>query len=192
MRKIGAEPLKGKRDFEKAKQLVKEAGYKGEKIVIIDATDQPIVHSQSLLTLEMLKKIGLNAEIQAGDWGTLITRRAVKGAGRQRRLVDLPYLAGRSRHGQLRRSTSRSAAPARRRWFGWPTDPKMEELRESLVQRDRCRELEEGGRCGAEARVRVRALSSRPAQFILPTAYRSNISGLIIAPINLLWNVEKK
>jgi peptide/nickel transport system substrate-binding protein len=29
-------------------------------------------------------------------------------------------------------------------------------------------------------------------QFILPTAYRSNISGLIIAPIALLWNVEKK
>jgi peptide/nickel transport system substrate-binding protein len=29
-------------------------------------------------------------------------------------------------------------------------------------------------------------------QFILPTAYRSNITGLIIAPINLLWNVEKK
>ncbi len=59
---IGAEPLKGKRDLEKAKQLIKEAGYKGENIVIIDATDQPIVHSQSLLTLEMLKKLGLNAE----------------------------------------------------------------------------------------------------------------------------------
>src|SRR5688572_11804556 len=74
---IAAEPLKGKRDLEKAKQLVKEAGYKGEKVVIIDATDQPIVHSQSLLTLENLKKIGINAEIQAGDWGTLITRRTV-------------------------------------------------------------------------------------------------------------------
>src|SRR4051794_32541526 len=71
---VGAEPLKGKRDFEKAKQLIKEAGYKGEKIVIISATDQPIVHSQSLLTLDILKKMGLNAEIQAGDWGTLITR----------------------------------------------------------------------------------------------------------------------
>src|SRR6185312_10973966 len=74
----GNAPLKGKRDIEKAKQLVKESGYKGEKVVIIDATDQPIVHSQSLLTLENLKKIGVNAEIQAGDWGTLITRRAVK------------------------------------------------------------------------------------------------------------------
>ena len=48
------------------------------RVVIIDATDQPIVHAQSLLTLEVLKKIGVNAEIQAGDWGTLITRRTVK------------------------------------------------------------------------------------------------------------------
>src|SRR5262249_31394393 len=55
-----ADPLKGKRDLEKARQLIKEAGYKGEKIVIIDATDQPIVHAQSLLTLENLKKLGLN------------------------------------------------------------------------------------------------------------------------------------
>src|SRR6187431_741249 len=39
---IGADPLMGKRDLEKAKQLVKESGYKGEKVVIIDATDQPI------------------------------------------------------------------------------------------------------------------------------------------------------
>ena len=75
---VGAEPMKGKRDFEKAKQLIKESGYKGEKIVIIDATDQPIVHSQSLLTAEMLRKLGLNVEVQAGDWGTLITRRTSK------------------------------------------------------------------------------------------------------------------
>ena len=38
-----------------------------------------------------------------------------------------------------------------------------------------------------------RAVSSRPASSSLPTAYRSNISGLlIIAPIAFLWNVEKK
>jgi hypothetical protein len=30
-----------------------------------------------MVTLDMLKNMGLNAEIQAGDWGTLITRRAV-------------------------------------------------------------------------------------------------------------------
>ena len=40
---VGSEALNGKRDFEKAKALVKEAGYKGEKIVLMSATDQPIV-----------------------------------------------------------------------------------------------------------------------------------------------------
>src|SRR4249919_839868 len=34
---VGAEPIKGKRDFDKAKQLIKEAGYNNEKIVIISA-----------------------------------------------------------------------------------------------------------------------------------------------------------
>src|SRR3954466_11071530 len=127
---VGAEPLKGKRDLEKAKALVKEAGYKGEKVVIIDATDQPIVHAQSLLTLEMLKKIGLNAEIQAGDWGTLITRRSVKdppekggwnifhtwlvGPDMVNPAVNFPL-----------RGTGEKA------WFGWPTDNKLEELREA-------------------------------------------------------------
>ena len=30
------------------------------------------------------------------------------------------------------------------------------------------------------------------AQFVIPTAYRSNISGLLISPIAFLWNVDKK
>ena len=30
------------------------------------------------------------------------------------------------------------------------------------------------------------------AQFIIPTAYRNNISGLLISPIAFLWNVDKK
>ena len=30
------------------------------------------------------------------------------------------------------------------------------------------------------------------AQFIIPTAYRSNLSGVINSPVTFLWNVEKK
>jgi hypothetical protein len=35
-------------------------------------------------------------------------------------------------------------------------------------------------------------ITRNTAQFILPTAYRTNLSGVIIAPITLMWNVEKK
>ena len=187
---IGAEPLKGPRNFEKAKQLIKEAGYKGEKVVIINATDQPIVHSQSLQTLEVLKKLGVNAEIQSGDWGTLITRRAVRepidkggwsifhtwlvGPDMVNPAVNFPI-----------RGTGKTA------WFGWPTDEKMEELREAWFNAKNPAESKQA----ADA-VQRRAFEFVPfvptGQFILPTAFRSNISGVIIAPIALLWNVEKK
>ena len=187
---IAAEPLKGKRDIEKAKQLVKESGYKGEKIVIIDATDQPIVHAQSLLTLDILKKLGLNAEIQAGDWGTLITRRAVKepvekgGWSIFHTWLVGPDMVNPAVNFPIRGTGEKG-------WFGWATDAKIEELREAWFNA-----TDAAGSKKATDAVQQRAFEFVPfvptGQFILPTAYRSNITGLIIAPINLLWNVEKK
>ena len=74
----GSAALTGKRDFDKAKKLIAEAGYKGEKIVVLDAVDQPVAHSQALVVADLLKKLGLNVDLQAMDWGTLVTRRASK------------------------------------------------------------------------------------------------------------------
>jgi ABC-type transport system substrate-binding protein len=67
----GSEALTGERDFGEAKNLIAEAGYNGEKIVVLDAVDQPTVHSQSLVLTELLKKLGLNVDLEAMDWGTL-------------------------------------------------------------------------------------------------------------------------
>ncbi len=44
--------------------------------------------------------------------------------------------------------------------------------------------------------MQKRALETVPyiptAQFIIPTAYRTNLSGIIISPVTFIWNVEKK
>jgi peptide/nickel transport system substrate-binding protein len=186
----GADPLKGPRNFDRARQLVKEAGYKGERVVIIDATDQPIVHAQSLLTLELLKKIGINAEIQAGDWGTLITRRTVKDPPEKggwnifHTWLVGPDMVNPAVNFPLRGTGDKA-------WFGWPTDAKIEELREAWFNANDAA----ASKKAADA-VQRRAFEFVPfvptGQFILPTAYRSNISGVIIAPIALLWNVEKR
>jgi peptide/nickel transport system substrate-binding protein len=186
---VGAEPMKGKRDFEKAKQLIKESGYKGEKIVIIDATDQPIVHSQSLLTSELLRKLGLNVEVQAGDWGTLITRRTSKEPVEKGGWsIFHTWLVGPDVTSPAVNFAVRGTGE--QGWFGWPTDAKIEELRETwFAAADAA-----ASKKAADA-VQARAFEFVPyiptAQFILPTAYRSNLSGVIVAPITLLWNVEK-
>jgi peptide/nickel transport system substrate-binding protein len=186
----GADPLKGKRNLEKAKELVKESGYKGEKVVLLSATDQPIVHSQSLLTGETLRKLGLNVEVQAGDWGTLITRRSSKepidkgGWSIFHTWLVGPDVTNPAVNFAVRGSGDKA-------WFGWPTDAKLEELREAwFAASDPA-----SSKKAAEA-VQVEAFSFVPyvptAQFILPTAYRTNLSGLIIAPVTFMWNVEKK
>jgi peptide/nickel transport system substrate-binding protein len=186
---VGAEPMKGKRDFDKAKQLIKEAGYKGEKIVIISATDQPIVHSQTLLTAELLKKLGLNVEIQAGDWGTLISRRAVKNPiDKGGWSIFHTWLVGPDVTSPAVNFAIRGSGD--KAWFGWPNDPTLEKLRDDwFAATDPA-----ASKKAAEA-VQKRAFEFVPyiptAQFILPTAYRTNLSGLIIAPVTFMWNVEK-
>jgi hypothetical protein len=52
----GADVLLKGPNIEKAKALIKEAGYKGERIVLLSATDQSIVHNQALVTKERLRE----------------------------------------------------------------------------------------------------------------------------------------
>lgn len=186
----GSTALTGKRDFERAKALVKEAGYKGEKIVLLSATDQPIVNSQALVTQELLRKIGLNVELAASDWGTMITRRSSKepvekgGWSIFHTWFVGPDITTPALNSALRGAGDKS-------WFGWPTDAKLEEMRDAWFNAptvaDQKRIAED---------MQKRAFETVPyiptAQFIIPTAYRSNLSGVINSPVTFLWNVEKK
>ena len=186
---VGAEPLKGSRDFDKAKKLIQESGYKGEKIVIISATDQPIVHSQSLITTDLLRKLGLNVELQAGDWGTLITRRTSKEPVEKGGWsIFHTWWVGPD---MISPASMAMVTLGEKSWIGWPADPKLEELRQAWFNTTDSA----SGKRAADA-VQREAFRFVPyittAQFILPTAYRSNLSGMIIAPVTFLWNVEKK
>jgi len=186
---IGAEPLKGKRDLDKARKLIQESGYKGEKIVIISATDQPIVHSQSLITTELLRKLGLNVELQAGDWGTLITRRTSKEPVEKGGWSMFhTWWVGPD---MLSPASMAMVNLGEKAWFGWPGDLKLEELRQAWFNT-----TDPASAKKAADAVQVAAFKFVPyittAQFIIPTAYRSNLSGVVVAPVTFLWNVEKK
>ncbi len=64
-------------DPERAKQ---EAGYAGEKVVILDPTDWAAADNMAQLLAAALRKIGVNAELAPSDWGGLVARRANKGS----------------------------------------------------------------------------------------------------------------
>jgi peptide/nickel transport system substrate-binding protein len=185
----GSKALTGKRDFDKAKQLIAEAGYKGEKIIVMDAVDQPNPHAQAQVGADLLKRLGLNVEIQAMDWGTLVTRRASKkpldeggwnvfgtgfvGADALDPTVHLP----------LRTNGDKA-------WFGWPKDDQLEALVGQWMKA-----TDDEARAEIAAKIQQRAFEVVPyvptGLYAAKTAFRKTVKGIITAPAFLLWNVEK-
>jgi len=185
----GAEALRNGPNPARAKQLLEEAGYKGEKIVLMSATDQPIVHGQALVTLDALRKAGLNVEFQANDWGTLITRRTSKepvekgGWSIFHTWGAAPDLSP-ALNAALRANGDNA-------WFGWPSDEKLEALIDAWFKAP-----DLGAQKQIAAEIQVEAYTNDvpyipTGQFVIPTAYRKNLEGIIIAPVVFLWNVEK-
>jgi len=188
---VGAEALLGGPNPAKAKELIQQAGYKGEKIVLMSATDQPIVHGQALVTLAALRGAGLNVEFQANDWGTLITRRTSKepvdkgGWSIFHTWTSAPDFFSPAVNILVRGSGDKA-------WFGWPTDDKIEALIDAWFKAP---DLATQKKLAAD--IQVEAYTNNvpyvpTGQFVVPTAFRKNLDGIIIAPVVFLWNVEKK
>lgn len=126
---VGVENTRGPKNYDKLKQDLVAAGYKGEKVVILAASTIPTIWAEAQVASDVLKKIGFNTDFQSLEWGTVVARRASKEpVDKGGWNIFYTYLGG---FGNI------SPAPAipiqssgtNGSWFGWPTDPKMEELR---------------------------------------------------------------
>ncbi|MBW2058880.1 MAG: ABC transporter substrate-binding protein, partial [Deltaproteobacteria bacterium] len=129
---VGSEALM-KQDFEKARQLLKEAGYKGDPVVILHATDDIIINNQCLVTAQNLRKAGFKVDMQAMDWSTLVARRAVKKPASEggwnifQTWFNGPDFLNPVEHMAIGGSCENA-------WFGWPCDKKIEELRTAFAR----------------------------------------------------------
>jgi peptide/nickel transport system substrate-binding protein len=185
----GAAPLLSAKDPEKARLLVKEAGYKGEPIVILDPTDQPTIHPQALVTAEILRRAGLNVDLQAMDWGTLTSRRTSKEpVDKGGWNIFHTTFSGWEILNPTVNSPLRANGDAA--YFGWPTDDKIERLRDAWLKAP---DRESQKQIATE--LQLRAYETVPyivvGQFASVMAYRKTVTGIIKAPVLILWNVEK-
>lgn len=65
------EPLTGPRDLDRARREIVEAGYAGERVVLIVPTDFPTFRALADVGADMMEKIGLKVDYQALDWATV-------------------------------------------------------------------------------------------------------------------------
>lgn len=67
-------------DVAKARQMLADAGYKGEKVVLLVPSDITYLNAEALMAAQTLKSIGMNVDMQTSDWATIGGRRAKKDA----------------------------------------------------------------------------------------------------------------
>jgi peptide/nickel transport system substrate-binding protein len=177
-----------KTDVAAAKKLVADSGYKGEKIVILDATETAL-SPHTLVVAQTLRDIGLNVDYQAMDWGTLSSRRTSKnpvGQGGWSAFLSGPAAPDMSEplgHLALRSNCDKA-------WFGWPCDEAIEKLRASFTAAP---DLE--GRKAIARQIQERAVETVPyvpvGQFWLVRGHQANLTGLLTPGIPVYWGVGK-
>ncbi|MGA2080138.1 MAG: ABC transporter substrate-binding protein [Holophaga sp.] len=185
----GGQAMLGGQNLAKAKQLFQEAGYKGEKVVVLVPSDPPVQAAAAMVTVQNLKKIGINVDAQAMDWSTLLARRAKKEPVDQGGWsIFHTYSVGFDVMSPVVNSYIQGSGAGAA--AGWPDDPEMERLRLAWA-----REGDLAKRKKITDQIQKRAYETVPyvnfGQFYQPMAIRSNLKGVINIGIPVMWNAEK-
>jgi len=69
----GAEFVPG-RNIERARALLREAGYNNERIAILQPADSALINPMALVVIDNLKRAGFNLDVQASDWSSIAQR----------------------------------------------------------------------------------------------------------------------
>lgn len=177
-------------DIKAAQALLKEAGYDGTPVVILQPTDTITTAPQPVVAAQALRNAGFKVELQPMDWQTLVTRRASQapvaeggwsmfftnwiGPEVWTPLVN-PMLNVRGKKGGF---------------FGWLDDPELLKMR---VQFAEAKTPDEQKAVAAKIQQRVYdEVAYIPlGTYYIPALYRTSLSGLLQGPAPLFWNIKK-
>ena len=185
----GLEALTAPRDPALARRLVAESGYKGERVVLMSPSDYPDQQAFSQVIRELMVQLGMTVDYVSMDWGTLVQRRTSKepadkgGWSMFCTTYEGMSVANPASHFPMRGNGADG-------WFGWPTDPEMEALRDQWF--DAPDEAAQKSICDTMQRRAFQTVPFYPVgQRFLPTATRDSLTDLVPASYPIFWNVRK-
>ncbi|MGI4793415.1 MAG: ABC transporter substrate-binding protein [Janthinobacterium lividum] len=175
-------------DIAAAKKAIEAAGYKGERVVVMQPTDHPVNNAMSQVGADLFKRIGLNVDLQAMDAGTMFQRRANREGVDKGGWSAFPSMVGGADalNPAVSFLTRGNGADA---WYGWPTIPALETERSAWFEAP---DLEAQQTLCSQMQLTV--LNDPPhiqlGQILQPTSYRTDITG-VLDGFPKFWNVQK-
>ena len=177
-------------NFEKARGLLKEAGYDGTPVILMHSTDLAVLANLAPVAKALMERAGFKVDMHSMDWQTLVSRRSKKDppdkGGWNAFLTS--WVAGDILNPVMMGFMNASCDKA---MFGWPCDKEIESLRDQFA-----RETDPAKQKAIAEAVQVREThypTHLPlGQWYGAVAARKNVTGMIEAPVTVFWNVEKK
>ena len=184
----GLEPLAGPRDVEKAKRMLREAGYSGQPMRLLGPTDTTTTAPLAQVAADLFRRLDFNLDLALVESGVVTQRRRsmepVERGGWSVSCWAFPglWFENPSTH-ILLRGNGRDA------WFGWPTVPRLEELRDAWMA---ATDLEVQRRIARE--MQVVAMDEVPTiplgAIYKTTAFASSLKDRVIG-MPIFWNIRR-
>ena len=184
----GMEALSGTHDPADIKREIIQAGYKGEKVVYLSVNDVPRINAIAEVGADMLRKIGMNVDEVAADWGTVVQRSVSrqpldKGGWSMFASFSGGYDMSTPGSNNLLRANGAQA------YNGWPESPKLEALRNDWLAASSLTAQQAIAR-----QIQAQAFQDVPflpvGSYYQPTAYRADLTGMMKGLI-LFTNVRR-
>ncbi|MEL0203928.1 MAG: hypothetical protein VW869_06030, partial [Halieaceae bacterium] len=157
------------------------------EVVIMQPTDVPVLSAFSLVTGEKLRNAGFNVKMEAMDWATLTSRRALRDpVGEGGWNMFHTWWIGADVMNPMAIAFSGNPDAG---WFGWPDDAALEAARSGFATAATAEE-KLALATAAQERLWDIGASGQLGQFFVPVAYRNNVKGLIKSPVQFFWNMS--
>ncbi|MFC7555439.1 ABC transporter substrate-binding protein [Pseudoroseomonas wenyumeiae] len=172
----GMVAMTGPRNLEASKKALQAAGYKGERVVLMAASDNPVLAALGEVANDVLRRLGVNVDYVVSDWGTLVQRRSSKAApeaGGWNMFHTTWYgldLINPSVSQMLRTAGGQT-------YFGWPDIPELEALRNAWIDASDLAEQKRLAR-DIQALALKQAVYIPTGQYFNMTAYSAKLEDL--------------
>lgn len=177
-------------DPEKAKALMEEAGYSGEPISVLGASDSTVLKEFAVVLAENMQSVGMNVDLRMSDIASMLGSLGNR---------ELPEDGGWSLFPMTAMAFTFDD-PLGNFWLisrceenpfkGWPCNARMEDLLASWAL-----ETDPEKAMQITREIQQEAAEDLPivplGQFRYPIAHRTSVTGIVKAPMTVFWNLDK-
>jgi peptide/nickel transport system substrate-binding protein len=183
---MGASAMQG--DLDAGRKLLKEAGYAGQKAVIVTPTDN-VIGPCGEVTYDLLKKLGMNVELQETDWGTVVQRRnsrkPVEAGG-----WSIIHTVWPSDAIYTPMTSAILRGQGDKGWFGWFANDKIEQLNTDFLSA-----TDQAARLTITDTIQQEAFAQVPTiplgLFYIRSAYRADLKNMVEGQAPFFWSVRR-